>query len=446
MANVNTTLLGGIGTHDFAALANQYLPYSNLMMDSVRKKTYFLDFCKKDDKCVNGQIINPILGSDVSNVRVGGYMNTSNLQDEEMLRGEITNFGMVSLRLLFSRKDLRVADKGDYKKSYLRIIPEMVNRGVENMKEKLSLGLITGGALDVSTAAGTNSGVIKVNDPTRFKRGEKYTFKDSNSFEENFVIATSLKDKTITVSASKGGTAKNVTALASGTVIYIPGVLTSSTDTTNKFPMGILPQVLPSGVTAGGATGSANLWGQPKSTYAVLQTPSVDWSTLFTGNTTFANLGRRAHRALTDVISLGIPTPKTFIAGPRTYSSIVTAFQESNLARGQNMSNWKKAKGYGYRAIDIGNVIGHDSTLMAVTEAPEGILLGLDGDSWTCYSQGGLQRVEGPGLDKGWWWLAGSEAADWMMGTDYDHVLQLALREPNKNCIIYNVPDLTASF
>jgi hypothetical protein len=278
-------------TRTFQAMLNEWLNY-DLLREEFIKRDWLLMNVEKDNGWKGGTLPVPFKGAYASSIKFGELTAQSDVSEDEYVRGQITNQPEVWGTMLFNHRDLMEHNGRVKEQSFLKLLPGAVDDFMDNMKNMVSQHLFTGAHVATLTANGTVGGVAEVDRVERFTIGQKLQLDDDDSVAVDvYVIAINVNTNQLTVSATRGGAALDISAYttAQNARLYFDGAQTNG--------MTSLRDSLLSAANGG----SANLYGQSKLAYPYLQAINVDGSTVTSSNvlekcfdayTTMKNKGR----------------------------------------------------------------------------------------------------------------------------------------------------------
>lgn len=413
-------------TRSFNELLNDYLPL-DLLKNEYMKRDYLLTKCNMDESWKGGDLIVPFEGQHASSVEFGQLASSTDISEYDYVRGSITTQPEVWGSLVFNHKDLVQHDGKIPESTFLRILPGQVDAFMTYMKMAVSVHLMGGPHFAKATAdTDLANGKIAVDRIDRFSLSQKLYLDDDNSnAAAYYVTAININDKTVTLSATRGGAAANISAYttAQNAKFYHPG-----TEPGTSAGMTSLRSQLLSSANGGAST----LFGQTKTSYPFLQCPNIDGSGVTATN-------------ILDKIFDGYVTRMTYGKGGKA-PEVVMSFKHFGsilklleTAKGPyNVSpNSRKANPYGWAEIEVGSVGGQALKLVGVQECDDDVIYYLDWDSVTFYTNGLFKRRKSPD---------GKEFFESRATTGYTYILDhclfgdLVCTAPWKNAIMHSIP------
>ena len=413
---------------DFNSMLNEYLSI-DLMKEELIKRDYVLQKVDRDDGWKSGTIPVPFEGQHASSISFGSLNADTNISKYKYVRGQLTTYRELWGSMRFEHRDLMEHDGKINEKSFLKILPGQVDDFIVNFKMSAAVNMLDGPNFAKLTVSGTVGGVIEVDKIDRFTIDQEIRLIDGNTAEAAyFVIAIdvnggTLKQGAVTVSATRGGAAADVSAYTTGQAakVYHPGASTESFTS--------LAQQLLS--LANG--GSATIFGQTKTAYPYLQCIQYDGSAMSASNvlpTIFNAFTRRQQTAKSGKLPEVLMSFKHF-------GSCLTALESTKQAFNV-VPESRKTSVYGWQEIMIGSVSGELLKLVAIQEKSDDNIMMLDWDSITLYTNGFVQRRTAPdGLQ--YFQIRATTGYSYLL----DHVLagDIVCKAPWKNLIIHSIPN-----
>ena len=282
-----------------------------------------------------------------------------------------------------TRMDLMEHDGKMPESTFLRILPGQVDAFLSNMKQMVSVHLLSGPHFaTVTDATNAATGIMVVDRIDRFVLSQKVSLDDDDSVAASYyVTAINVDAKSVTLSATRGGGAANVSAysVAQAAKFYHPGAQTTGMTSLRSQLLSL----------ANG--GSTNLFGVAKTSAPFLQCPNVDGSGI---NAT--NILDEIFDAYTErqILAKGGKAPKVVMS----YANLGAILKLIEVQKGafNVIPNSRKSSHYGWTEIEVGSVSQHALTLVGVQEMNDSEILMLDLDSLTFFSNGMFKRRKAP--------------------------------------------------
>lgn len=409
-------------TRTFQDMLNEYLP-NKLLKEELLKRDYLLSNIEKDDKWKGGKLIVPFKAAGASSVRMGGLTGASDISQDLYVRGSIDTYKEMWGSMIFNHRDLMDHSGRIVEDSFLKILPDAVEDFMEATKMTASIQMGTGPHFATLTADGTAGGLITVDKVERFSLGQKITLIDGNTAAASYyVTAINVNTNVVTVSATRGGAAADVSAY---TTAQAAKVYTDGADT-EAFTS--IRSVLLSAANGGSAT----VHGQSKVAYPFLQAVNVNGSSI-----TAANILDKLFDAYTEVRKKAKGKADRFLMSYKNFGSILKLIE--NKANGA--ANWqitvedKKASLYGWDEIVINTVKGK-LTVVGIQEWDDDIIAMLDMSSMVFRSNGFFMKRKAPD---------GKEYFEVRNTSGYQYILdmclfgELEINKPGHNGIIFGI-------
>lgn len=347
-------------TRSFSAMLNQYLP-NDLLKEELTKRDWLLQTVEKDNSWKGGDLIVPFKAAGASSVAFGSLTASTDVAEDNYVRGSITTQPEVWGTMIFNHRDLMEHDKLS-EQNFLKILPDTVDDFIQYMKEAVSLSFTNGSNFATLTADGDASGNITVDRVERFQLGQKISlFDDNTAAASYYVIAIVMDTSVVTVSATRGGSAANVSAytVAQNSKVYYDG---SKLNGLTSLKLSLLSS------TNGG---SSTLYGQTKTAYPYLQSINVDGSQI-----TGANILDQIFDAFTTIKNKGKGMPNKVVMSYKNLGAIMKLLETQKGAYHADPKS-TKVSAYGWTEIDIMGVKGQ-LTVVGVQEVDDSYIMFLD--------------------------------------------------------------------
>lgn len=410
-------------SRDFGNMLNEYLTV-DLMTTEYKKRDWLLQNVTMDKDSKGGQIPVPFVGSHASSVEFGQLAAESDIAKMTTVRGNISSFAEVWGTMRWEHRDIIEQDGKVNEKSFLKLLPGQLNDFLDYVKMCVAINALNGSHFATATANGTVGGVLAVDRIDRFTIGQKLVLDDNDSAPVTvYVIAISIDAKTVTVSATRGGAALDISAytLAQVTRCFHPGAQAGSFTS-------IKSQLL--SLANGGST---NLFGVAKTAWPFLQCPNVSGSAI-----SAANILTKLFEAYTtrQILARGGELPK-FIMSYKHFGSIL-ALLETQKGGFNIVPGSRKVSQYGYQTVSIGSVTGELLEIVAVLEMDDDYIAALDLKTIKFFSNGMfMDRVAPDG--KKYYEIRGVSGYSYI----YDVCMfgEIAVLAPYRNLIIHSIPN-----
>jgi hypothetical protein len=378
-------------TRSFQDMLNEYLP-NDLFKDELIQRDWYLTNVQKDNGWKGGNIVVPFQGAAASSVKFGGLTSQSDIAEYDYVRGSITGYKEVWGSLIFNETDIMQHDGRVNEQSFLRILPDQVEEFMNYMKMAVSINLLCGPHFaKVTDATNAVTGIMVVDKIDRFEIGMKADLDDDNSAPLTvYVTAINVNDSTVTLSATRGGAAADVSAysVAQNAKFYHDGVLVGGVVTENFISA---RSALLSSVNGGSTT----LHGQTKTAWPALQAVNISGASI-----TATNILDKLFDAWTTMkIKAKAATPDKCVMSFKHLGSVMKAIENGLVSGGQSIhrvvAKTPKISKYGWTEIEIVGVKGA-FTLVGVQEMDDDIIMFLDMNAMTFRTNGFFMKKKSP--------------------------------------------------
>jgi hypothetical protein len=403
-------------------MLNDYLPDS-LFAEEMVKRDYILSKVDRDDDWKGGSYIVPFRGAFASSVSFGALTSSTDVAESAYVRGSVSGPKEVWGTLVFNQRDLMEQDGKIPEKTFLKLLPDEVDHFMDYMRQVTSVQLGSGPHFATLTADGDASGHITVDKVDRFTIGQKLALIDGNTATASYyVTAINVNTNVVTVSATRGGSAADVSAYTTGqsAKCYHPGVSTSA-DTFISLRQAFLSSV---------NGGDSSLHGQTKTAYPILQAVNVDGSTI---NAT--NVLDKIFDAYTTVRTKAKGNASEVLVSYKHLGSIMKILETQK--GGYRVVKDPQANVYGWTTIVIGSVKG-DLTITGIQEMDDDIIPIVDWSSMKFATNGFFKKRTGPN---------GNQYFEVRNTTGYQYLVDVCLfgemtyPKVGQNGILYGIPN-----
>lgn len=408
---------------DFQAMLNQYLPLELLKQEFI-KRDYLMQKVDMDESWKGGDLIVPFQGQHASSVEFGQLAAQNDISKYKYVRGSITTQPEVWGSLLFNHRDLMEHDGRIPESTFLKILPDQIDSMMMYFKMVVATHLLGGPHFAKATGNGTIGGVLPVDRIDRFTKDQKIVIQDGDTAAATYYVTNvSIYDESITVSATRGGAAADISAytLAQAAKVYHPGALTGG--------MTSLPGQLLSAANGGTAT----LFGQTKTDWDFLQAVQIDGSGVSASNILSKIFDGYVKRMQ---LAKGGKAPEVLMSF-KHFGSILKLL-ETQKGPFNVVPNSRSVNVYGWDTIEVGSVSGQVIKLVGIQEAEDDKIMYLDWSSVKFYSNGLFKRRKAPD---------GKEYYEVRETTGYFYILDhclfgdLVVTAPWKNAIMHSIPN-----
>jgi len=347
-------------TRSFQSMLNEWLNY-DLLREEFVKRDYILRTVEKDNGWKGGTLPVPFKGAYASSVKFGALTAGSDVSEDVYVRGEISTQPEVWGTMKFNHRDLMEHNGKVKEQSFLKLLPNALEDFMDNMKNAISINLLSGAHVATLTADGADgtAGAGNLFNATvdrieRFTIGQHVQiYNTTPTTTDVYVTAININTKQLKLAATRGGTALDLTAFTTllSSKIYVDGSLTAGMTSMRSSILS---------ATNGGA---ATLYGQTKTAYPFLQSINIDGSTV-----SATNVHEKIFDAFTTIRNIGRGNPDTVLVSYKWLANIMKNIEHtSNVVTATNVigrgaynvqPGSMKASLYGWTEIVIHGVRG----------------------------------------------------------------------------------------
>ena len=367
-------------TRTFQDMLNEYLTY-DLLKEEFLKRSWLLQNIEIDEGWKGGTLPVPFKGAQASSLKFGGLTAEGDIAEDKYVRGEVTDYKELWGTLLFNHRDLLEHDGKVKEKSFLRILPDVIEDYMEWMKENTSLNMLVGAAKDKAAVNGTVGAGIQVNRPDRFNINEKLVIdSDTQANVVGYVRTIDINSGVIVFyTARTGGSVVNLSlyTVADNTKFYVDGAISDSFTS------------LKESLLSAANGGSATLYGQSKLAYPYLQSIQVDGSAV-----SAANIIEKLFDGFTRIKTLGKGMPDRIVMSFKNLGSIMKVLEQD---KGPYHIDQKSTKvnAYGWTEITIIGVKGQ-VRVVGINEMNDDFIMYLDMRAVKFHSNGMFKKRTAP--------------------------------------------------
>ncbi len=409
-------------SRSFQDMLNQYLP-NKLLKEDLLKRNYIISNIEIDESWKGGKLIVPFKAAGASSIKMGGLTAAGDIAEDKYVRGSIDDYKEMWASMVFNHRDIMDHSGKVVEDSFLRMLPEQLDDFMEMAKMTASIQMGTGPHFATLTVSGTAGGVITVDHIDRFELNQKVGLKDGNTaIASYYVINIDVNLSEVTLSATRGGAASDVSAYTTGQAAR---VYTDGADTTYFTSIRSVLLSLANG-------GDATVHGQSKLAYPFLQAVNINGSSI-----TATNILDKLFDAYTEVRRKAKGRADRFVMSFKHFGSVLKAIEnKTNGAANWNITvEGKKASIYGWDEITINSVKG-PLTVVGIQEWDDDVIALLDMKSMVFRSNGFFKKRKSPD---------GSEYFEIRNTTGYQYIVdiclfgELEINKPGHNGIIYGI-------
>jgi hypothetical protein len=408
-------------TRSFQTMLNEYLP-NKLLKEELLKRDYILSTIEKDDTWKGGKLIVPFKAAGASSVKMGGLTGSTDIAEDSYVRGYIDDYKEMWGSMIFNHRDLMDHSGKVVEDSFLKILPDAVEDFMDYVKMVASIQMGTGASFaTVTDATNAASGIMVVDRIDRFVLGQKVTLDDANSAEADYyVTAINVNTSEVTLSATRGGSAANVSAytVAQSAKFYTDGAFSVSF------------QSIKDALLSSANGGSASLHNQTKTAYPFLQAVNVDGSSI-----TASNIIEKIFDAYTTVRQKARGKATKVLMSYKHLGSVLKLLDVNGAGNYNVNVSDKKASLYGWDEIELTTVKGK-LTFVGMQEWSDSEIVFWDPKSMVFRSNGFFKKRKSP---------EGMEYFEVRNTSGYQYILdvclfgELEVSRPANNGIIYGI-------
>lgn len=408
-------------TRTFQSMLNDYMPY-DLLRDEFLKRDFLLSKVEKKNDWKIGPLIVPFQGAYASSVSLGSLTAANDISEDSFVRGEISTAPEIWGSMIFNHRDLMEHNGKVNEQSFLKILPDSLESFMDKLKWMTSQQLLTGAVYATATVDGTAGGDLAIDRVERFSIGQKVRLFDNNTAAASYyVIAVNLNTDIISLSATRGGAAANISAytVAQGAVVYLDNGDTAG----NRFTS------LSSSLLSAANGGSTNLYGVAKTAYPALQALNFDGSTI-----TAANLVSKIFGYFNTSRQKGKGNPSTAVMSFKHLGTVMSLVEASKGAF-KVAPDSVEANLYGWTKVIIHGVYGA-LEVVGVQEMPDNQIFFLDWRALCFHSNGMFQKRTAPD---------GKQYFEQRATSGYSYIIDICLfgdlvvHRPNYCSVVYGI-------
>lgn len=406
-------------------MLNEYLTIP-LLREELIKRDYVFTKIEKDDGWQGGKLIVPFKSQGASSIKFGALTGSTDISQSKYQRGSIDDYVEMWGSLIFNYRDIKDHKGGVSEKTFLNVLPDTIDDYMTYIKEVASIQMSAGPHFALATGDGQAGGTITVDRIDRFQIDQKVTLDDGNSSPgDYYVIAVNVNTDTVTLSATRGGAAANISAytLAQTAKFYHDGVWDGSTATTFVS----IKQSLLSAANGGSST----LYGKTKVDYPFLQAINLDGSTITATNLLdklfdgYVNVRKKARGNASSILM--------------SYKHLGTVMKLVEIQKGAYKvgEGTTKVSEYGWTEIVIQSLGGKGNlTCVGIQEWDDDIIVYMDWKAVKFASNGLFEKAKSPdGLE----YFTVRNTTGYQFIVDICLFGELVFKQPNKCGIYYSI-------
>jgi hypothetical protein len=396
--------------------------HPELLKNEVVNRTDILKKIEMDQSWKGGEYKIGFREATGGSFEFGAFSSESDVADLIAKVGVLTSHKSLTGTLKFHHKDLISHDTGKITEaSFLKILPGAIDDFADDIRRLLANHLLNGKVLAKGTANGTAGGVLGVDRVERFKVGQKIQIEDdSTALASYYVIKvnkSNLSAPTITVSATRGGAAADITAYtaAANTKIYHPGAKTLGFTSVKDIL----------------ASATTSLWGLNKADYSFLNPAVVDGSSWTSTNI----LDELFDAATENYIVNGADADEAWMSG-RKFGAVLKLLEGEKKAYNVIPGSAKVSK-FGWREVQIGHISGKLLTIVCVPEMDDDMACIINPKDFKFATNGFIRQVVDPDGNK---YTKIRSTTGFVYLVDYEVHGELVCVRPGKQLVVEGLP------
>lgn len=411
----------------FSAMLNEYLT-DKLLTEELIKRDWFLSNVEMDTDWKGGTLVVPFEGNAPNSVSVGGLTATTDIVQASYIRGQMTTQPEAWASLILNQRDLQEHDGKIPESTFLRILPQQVDKLMDHFKEVLSYQFIGGAAFakvtDLTSAA---TGIVGVDRIERFALNQKVDLYDAtDGLHSYFITQIDLNGNKVTVSATQGGAAADIHllyTLGNNPAFYLPGNSPGSGNSTFTS--------LRTALLSAANGGSDTLYGQTKLAFPYLQCVQVSGAAI-TGPT---NIMDNLFSFYLTVRQKARGNASKLLMSYKHWGTIMRA-QQTQKGAYRVVVEPKKSE-YGWWETTIASTTnGMSLDIVAIQEFDDDIIVAFDPGTVRIKANGGVVKHKTP--DGNLYYVIRNT-------TGYQYVMDMVFRgdamwtQPSSNGVLYGI-------
>jgi len=380
-------------------MLNEYLTY-DLLKEELVKKSYLLNKIEKDDGWKGGTLPVPFKAAGASSLKFGSLTASNNITQDRFVRGSVATYKEVWGSMIFNQRDLVEQDGKVNEKSFLKLLPQVIEDFTETMRDNVSINVLNGSHVATLTVNGTALGVAVLDRPDRLMLGQAVEFGGTVAATQEFYVS-GINMNTLAVSfvtTMGGATPADLTPYTTADVarVYIPGAKA------NSFVS------LRESLLSAANGGTAALYGQTKTLFPYLQSINISGATV-----TAANLLSQIFDAYTVTRRFGKGNPNEALM---SYKNLATVMKLIELSKGafKTTPTTDKAELYGWTSIDVVGVKGR-LTIVGIQEIDDDVIMFIDWRALKFHSNGMFRKVKHPESGNEYYVIRGENGYQYIM-------------------------------
>ena len=368
-------------TRTFNSMLQEYLTDELLFEELVKRNWAMQNIAHKKD-WKGGNLIVPFMGNGASSVSFGSLTGSTDIAEANPVRGYLSSQPEAWFSLILNQRDLQEHDGKMPESTFLNIMRDVVDRGMDYFSEQLSFQMLGGPSFAaVTDATDAATGVMIVDRIERFCIGQKVSLDDDDSSAGSYyVTAVNMNTSAVTLSATRGGVAADVSAysVAQNAKFYHPGGETSTFTS--------IKNALLSSTNGGGST----LHNVTKTSYPHTQAINASGAAI-----TASNIVEKLFDFYVDVRRKGRGRADKFLMSFKNWGRCMKSQQ---LEKGAfKVVGEPKHSNYGWHEMTIASTVnGETLNIVACQEHDDDTIEALDLSSMKIHSNGGVVKHKSP--------------------------------------------------
>ncbi len=411
----------------FSSMLNEWLTY-DLLRTEFEKRMYFMDKVQKDNNWKGGTLPVPFVGAEPTSASFGSLTSASDVAELDPVRGEVTSQPEIWSTLYFNHRDFEETDGTTKAQNFLRSLKGQLPRMLDYTKTIMSLQFLAGPHFAILTAAGTSGGLITVDRPELFSKGQKIiTALVGTRNSVGYVDTVNMETNVIHVVTARGGAVDDdLSAMVAGDKVYHDGLVNAGTSALQNNMTSLRSSLLSS---ANG--GGASLYGQTKTDYPFLQAINEDGSAI---NAT--NILEQVFDAYVEIDRKSPGNPTEVVMSYKNFGSCMKAIDIQKGAYNVTPGSASTSK-YKWRTIEIGSPSGHILRLVAVPEMVDTDILFMDWSSVKLHSNGMFKFRQNPESGDRFYEVRATTGYYYLV--DISFFGDMILSKPSQNGILHSI-------
>jgi hypothetical protein len=399
-------------------MLNDHLHY-DLLKAELNVKNYLWKTLEHDEGAT-GDIIVPFQKQKATSVKLGaGPSASTDISQHKYTRGSLAQADRPKIwgSLKFDYEDIFHHDGRMKQKSFLgTFLPKQIQDFTTYFSQTVNHGFLNSEHLDKTAGTGSTAGVIAVNRIERFEVDQKI----NDGSTDYYVTAVNVNTDEITLSATRGGSGADISAIVADTELYQDGF-----DTGNRLSN--LKSLLLSDANGG----SANIYGVSKLASSFTQAINVSGASMTANNVL---------EKIFDAISVYRRKAKGgLVECWMSYKHFGQVMKTLEQDKGpyKAMPGSTKSSEYGFTEITIFGAETGAIKFVALPEMDDDVIVLANPKSMKIHSNKGINKVKSP--DGNFYVVDRSASTGYSFITDMLFEGDIIVSQPSENLIIYDI-------